>query len=134
MPRSTVNDVLVCLRLTLAEIPQASVEQHIQFAADTVEFYSPLDETDPRSVRAEPLRKRAEIFFAAASCARAYAPFQWLLFPAKEILGAEGLQTGSDFPTSNEAFAAWLRIAEDFEKQAFDTIKIIRPVTATIGN
>lgn len=133
MPRCNAQDVLIVTRLTLEEISLDSVNQQIGFAADTVDFLSPLDDTDARSLRAEPLRKRAEIYFAAAGTIRTYAPAQWLLFPAKEILSTEGISTGADFPTANEAYAAFLRIAEDFEAQAMNTLKLIKPVTSQIS-
>lgn len=132
MARATPQDVLTVMRLTFEEIPQASVSQQIEFASDAVDFLSPLDPEDSRSVRAEPLRTRAEIYFAAAGCFRTYAPAQWLLFPQKEILQTEGISTGADFPTANEAYSAFLKIADDYEAQAFATLDLIRPVTAII--
>lgn len=133
MARCNQQDVLTVTRLTFEEVRPEAVTQQIEFASDTVDFLSPLDDQDPRSVRAEPLRKRAEIYFAAAGCFRTFAPAQWQLFPQKEILGTEGIQTGADYPTSVEAYSAYLKIADDYESQAFATLNLIKPVTSTIS-
>ena len=131
MPRNTPDEIIRFAKLTFQMVTPAEVQDELDLAADTVEFLAPAEDT-PRSDRAEPLRKRAECLLASAGLFRKLAQWQLQSFPQKELIGTPGLQTGTDYPTAQEYYQAYLRIAEAWEVQAEKLLAKIQPVTSTI--
>lgn len=129
--RNTVDEILRFVGLDLSVIQTTSVEEAIYFAADTVAFIAPEAETgsedEARSLRTEPLRKRAEAYLAAAELYVRLSTDLGISTPPKQILSTLNIQIGTDFPTQVDLLNAFSRVAERYRSEGMRILRMIRP-------
>lgn len=131
MGLNTIDDILRFARLDLSVVKVEEVEDALSFAFDYVTFLAPLDDSE-RSDRVDPIRKRAEAYFATSELYQKIAPFLHLTAPPKQILSVLGYTLGTDFPTPDIVQRAFEKTADRYRYLGELWTKRIQPVTATI--
>ena len=129
--RNTVAEILRFARLDLSIVQDYEVNDAICFAADEVVFRSPEDDST-RSLRAEPMRKRAEANLATAELYERISTHLGISTSPKQILTTLGISIGTDFPTPTDYITAFAKVADRYRENGLRILRMLQPVTASI--
>lgn len=132
MPYNTTERLYSFISLTKEEFPQSEAEAAIERANEWVLAFSPEDDEDERSIRLQPLRKTAELYYAAAEVFSSYAVLFFQSQPPVRLLNVLSMGVGADSPNPVELLASLKNMSVFYRERAEDILSSIKPVTTTI--
>jgi hypothetical protein len=128
---NSTEDLYTFVQLSKAEFPQSAAEQCLVRASAIVDAFAPLDDTD-RSARMEPIRKIAEINYAASELFSSYGVIFFQDSPPIRVLNILSFGAGSDSPTPTELLSALRHLGDEYRQTADYWLARCKPITATI--
>jgi hypothetical protein len=131
MAINTPDEILRFARLDYSVVKVEEVDDALAFASDMVAFLSPEDDS-ARSLRVNPLRKRAEAYIATAELYERVATYLHLTAPPKQVLAVLNFTLGTDFPTPDLVQKAFEKTADRYRMQGETWAQRIQPITAAI--
>lgn len=128
---NSVEALLKFVKLTVEDFPLSDAQTALDEANALVLVYAPLEDSD-RSDRFEPIRKKAEIYLAAAEVYQQLANIFFMNSPPIRILNVLNFGAGADSPTPTELLSALRSQSDYYREQGMSLLRTCKPLTATI--